>query len=352
MQQRTMEKENRNKSERQLRSRIGKPQQKNHELQQKNRLQQKNHGPQHRLELHHQLNRNISDRQLNNDEEPQQNSNRSGETSQNSHSNMQQTLEQFPAAELNKVDRNLLKKFRNKMDNIKHVICPVCNESCPSIVLVNGKCRWCHSKKMSNRFSEENNMDPGEVPEELQDLTEIEEMLIAKAFTVMSVYRLRGGQYGYRGNVINFPQDVHELATRLPRHPLSLEILIVQRHSVSDLAAFRDFTVRHAKVARALQWLKANNRYYKDIIIDEKVLQSLPENRSIADQLPQIENDQINGSNEDENGNDNMIARTFVLSLPLSHREDLAISSTLDRIQTKNPPITWSQIDNSPINEF
>jgi len=98
--------------------------------------------------------------------------------------------------------------------------------------------------------------------------------------------------------------------------------------------------------------LKANNRYYSDIIIDEKVLQSLPENRSIADQLPQIENDQINGSNEDENGNDNMIARTFVLSLPLSHREDLAISSTLDRIQTKNPPITWSQIDNSPINEF
>jgi len=216
MQRRTMEKENRNKSERQLRSRIGKPQQKNHELQQKNGPQQKNHRPQHRSELHHQLHRNISDHQLNNDEEPQQNSNRSGETSQNSHGNTQQTLEQFPAAELNKVDRNLLKKFRNKMDNIKHVICPVCNESCPSIVLVNGKCRWCHSKKMSNRFSEENNMDPGEVPEELQDLTEIEEMLIAKAFTVMSVYRLRGGQYGYRGNVINFPQDVHELATRLP----------------------------------------------------------------------------------------------------------------------------------------
>ena len=70
-------------------------------------------------------------------------------------------------------------------------------------------------------------MDPGEVPEELQDLTEIEEMLIAKVFTVMSVYRLRGGQYGYRGNVINFPQDIQEFAERLPRHPLSLEVLLV-----------------------------------------------------------------------------------------------------------------------------
>ncbi|PKY12906.1 hypothetical protein RhiirB3_322927, partial [Rhizophagus irregularis] len=165
------------------------------------------------------------------------------------------------------------------MDKLRHILCPVCNESCPSIVLVNGKCRRCYSEKiMPNKFSAENNMDPGEVPEELRDLTEIEEMLIARAFTVMSVYRLRGGQYGYRGNVINFPQDVHEFATRLPRNPLSLEILIIRRHSASDLTAFRDFTVRRAKVTRALQWLKANNRYYADIIIDEEALQSLPEN--------------------------------------------------------------------------
>ena len=58
-------------------------------------------------------------------------------------------------------------------------------------------------------------MDPGEVPDELQDLTEIEEMLIARVFPVMSIYRLRGGQHGYRGNVINFPQDVQEFCTKL-----------------------------------------------------------------------------------------------------------------------------------------
>ncbi|PKK63213.1 hypothetical protein RhiirC2_717135 [Rhizophagus irregularis] len=143
---------------------------------------------------------------------------------------------------------------------------------------------------MPNKFSAENNMDLGEVSEELRDLTEIEEMLIARTFTVMSVYRLR---------------------------------------------AFRDFTVRRAKVTRALQWLKANNQYYADIIIDEEALQSLPENCSIADHLPQIENDQLNeDSSEDENGNDNMITRTFVPYLPPSHCEDHAIKSTLNRIQT------------------
>ncbi len=127
-----------------------------------------------------------------------------------------------------KMDRKLLEKFRNKMDKIQHVVCPVCNECCLSTVIVMGKCRRCHSEKiMPNKFSAENNMDPGNVPNELEGMTEIEEMLIAKVFTVMSVYRLRGGQYGYRGNVINFPQDVEEFTTRLPREPSSLEVLVV-----------------------------------------------------------------------------------------------------------------------------
>ena len=61
---------------------------------------------------------------------------------------------------------------------------------------------------LPKRFSAENFMDPGEVPDELKSLTEIEEMIIAQVFTVMTVYRLRSGQNGYSGNVINFSQDV------------------------------------------------------------------------------------------------------------------------------------------------
>ena len=121
----------------------------------------------------------------------------------------QQLIGQFPAAELNKDDRKLLKKFRTKMDKLQQVLCLVCNKSCAS-------CRRCYSEKiMPNRFSAENNMDPGEVPIELKDLMKIEEMLITKAFTVISVYRFRGGQYGYRGDVINFLQNINEFTTHL-----------------------------------------------------------------------------------------------------------------------------------------
>src|ERR1051325_12187666 len=131
------------------------------------------------------------------------------------------------------------------MDNIRYNTCSICNERIPSMTLVNGSCRSCHTEKLTpKKFSSENNMDPGVVPDELKGLTEIEEMLIAQVFTVMTVYRLRGGQTGYRGNIINFPQDIQEFTKKLSRHPLSLDVLLIRRQSANDATAFRDFIVR------------------------------------------------------------------------------------------------------------
>ena len=43
-------------------------------------------------------------------------------------------------------------------------------------------CRRCYNERKAivKKFSSNNNMDPGDIPEELQGLTEIEEMLIAQ----------------------------------------------------------------------------------------------------------------------------------------------------------------------------
>ena len=255
------------------------------------------------------------------------------------------------ASVLSKPEKVLLRKFRDKVDKLQHSLCPVCNESFPSITLIKGECcRRCYGKKNSiKKFSSNNDMDPGEVPEELQGLTELEEMLIARVFPVMSVYRLREGQHGYRGNVINFPQDVQEFATYLPRNPSSLDVLVVRRQSANNSTGFRDFKVRHAKVARALCWLKENNRYYEDIIIDNEILQSLPVDGSIDDQL---QNTEIVAEDLDHDEEDDVITRTFVPLPPLTHREDIAIQNTLDRMQNENSPVDWLQINNHPINEF
>jgi len=169
-------------------------------------------------------------------------------------------------------------------------------------------------------------MDPGDVPEELKGLSEIEEMLIAQVFTVMTVYRLRGGQNGYKGNVINFPQDVQEFTNRLPRHPSSLDVLVVRRQSANDPTAFRDFNVRRKRVA---------------------------EDGSVVQLLPHLQDDQIIEENPGDGENDeDTISSTFVPSIPNTRREGIAINETLDRIQNNNHPLIWPEIDGSPINEF
>src|SRR5581483_4523617 len=231
----------------------------------------------------------------------------------------QNTYSRSSAINIDKNEIRMLKNFRKKMENIHYKICNVCNEKIPSLILVQEMmCRRCFSEKsVPKKFSAENNMDPGKVPDELKALTEIEQMLISQVFTVISVYRLRGGQTGYRGNVINFPQDVLGFTSRLPRNPSTLDVLVVRRQSPNDPNAFRDFAVRRSKVGRALIWLKENNNYYRDITIDQEILNSLPENGSIINMLPQIQDEQSEEEGEDVNDNeDKVVSRTFVPLLP------------------------------------
>ena len=83
----------------------------------------------------------------------------------------------------------LLKNFRKKMSDIEYKMCPVCNERISGMTLVKDMCRHYYMKKKSlKKFSAENNMDPEDMPKELKGFTEIEKMLIAQIFTVMSVY--------------------------------------------------------------------------------------------------------------------------------------------------------------------
>ena len=45
----------------------------------------------------------------------------------------------------------------------------------------------------------------------------------------------------------------------------------------------RDFRVRRMVVQRALQWLKRNNKYYRNIDIDVSVLSQLPDDGDLTD---------------------------------------------------------------------
>lgn len=109
----------------------------------------------------------------------------------------------------------------------------------------------------------------------LSSLTLIEQLLIARVHPVIQVYRLVGGQTGFSGHVVNFFQDVKEVAKRLPHTVADLKGVV---NVCYDISLFhKDFKIRRNCVLEALLFLKANNKYYSDIIIDDTCLRSLLE---------------------------------------------------------------------------
>ncbi|RIB10016.1 hypothetical protein C2G38_2207276 [Gigaspora rosea] len=92
-------------------------------------------------------------------------------------------------------------------------------------------------------------------------------------------------------------------------------------------------------------------QYYANITIDNEVLESLPQEGYIDNQLPHLQADQEDDDLNNENDYEE-VTHSFVPLLPPNNHKEVAINSTLDRIESKNLPILWLQIDNSPINKF
>ena len=120
-----------------------------------------------------------------------------------------------------------------------------------------------------------------------------------------------------------------KFATQLPHHPSLLNVLVVH-HCSSNGRAFRDFNVCCNKITYALYWLKANNCYYVEIFINNEVLESLPDDGYIDNQLRHIQDDQ-NLSIEND-----VVTSTFVPYLLPADSKDVAIKNTIDHMQSKD----------------
>jgi hypothetical protein len=122
-------------------------------------------------------------------------------------------------------------------------------------------------------------MDPGPAVEQLTGLTLVEQLLISQVTTTMSIFRLpRGGQYGFRGHVINFPQKIDHFVSNLPRSVQQLDILVLRKGQNDPMLPPTLFTVNRQRVLNALTWLKEHNQFYRNIQISHENLQALPEN--------------------------------------------------------------------------
>lgn len=102
----------------------------------------------------------------------------------------------------------------------------------------------------------------------------------------MQVRYTKGRQLCYKDHIVNLPQDITEIARKLPHLPQELDMVVIQRDGV-DLDHHVDFLCRREKVREALMYKIGHCPYYADLgEIDEEALQQLPENGSVARLIP------------------------------------------------------------------
>ena len=200
-------------------------------------------------------------------------------------------------------------------------------------------------------------MIPSVVPFQLQGLTQIEEMLIARALPIMRVYIKPGGQKGYSGHCINLPQNVTELAHSLPRYPKDLSVIVVKMKGKDN--SFKDVTVQRQKVADALHWLISNNPHYKNINVNQDSLNSLPAN-GVPHDLLSVETESTDDShacepnsgpqNEDDIVYNEGTEMSSLLPIPEFQQQEMeAVQQQLFHQTTHMP---WPTVENEPINEY
>jgi hypothetical protein len=125
-------------------------------------------------------------------------------------------------------------------------------------------------------------------PDELKDLTPVEEKLIAmnSCYGFVTRYSIPSSQKQtarypkhIKGHITVFPNNVQELATKVLPHPLVqvMEEIHVwwqgaEKPAPSDLSGL--LSVRRRVVERALVWLRKNNPHYVGIEIDVAEMES------------------------------------------------------------------------------
>jgi len=110
--------------------------------------------------------------------------------------------------------------------------CSRCRERWFAMALKDTVCHRCYLRDPKDRrpylMSAENEMDPGSVADILPELTQVEEMIIARSHVQMVLFRYRGHQYHYSGHCVSFMQNTVKTVTVLPTLPADLDIVLVR----------------------------------------------------------------------------------------------------------------------------
>ena len=195
-----------------------------------------------------------------------------------------------------------IQSFHKAMAAVEMETCSRCKERWFTMDLKDEICHRCFNRDRGNKtpflMSADNEMDPGELPAHLPELTQVEEMIIARSHVQMLVHRYRGHQYHYSGHCVSFMQNNVKTVDMLPNLPSELDIVVLRpsdqvmesdRRYRSQFRA--DFRVRKNHVLTWLRYLKANHPDYRYITISSDRIDALPVDGDISSSFVTVVDD-------------------------------------------------------------
>ncbi|HLO39007.1 MAG TPA: DUF6570 domain-containing protein [Lacibacter sp.] len=164
-------------------------------------------------------------------------------------------------------------------------------------------CSYCHprifGRKRLPAIAIANGNDFGPIPDELKDLTIVEQLLIQRVRPMMYVLHLKdgGGNLGYscmQGNSIAFMQDQLKVNRKLPPPVESLNStiqisLVGTKCPQNENQIKKILRVRRNKVKAAIEYLiTVSHGFLPDSTIDDQVLTNLPDDGPLPALLSQV----------------------------------------------------------------
>ncbi|OTB00584.1 hypothetical protein M426DRAFT_15391 [Hypoxylon sp. CI-4A] len=147
--------------------------------------------------------------------------------------------------------------------------------------LDHGICTKCQMKDQdpgsAHFYSAQNRMDFGEVPAELPQLSQVEEMLIAKVHVDAEIRQHRGMQHRYKGHICYLLRDVGKVYRVLVLLPRNLAIILIapSNERLRNVLVI-DFRVRRPAISMWLRYLTLHHPAYTNDAVqipDEHLLQ-------------------------------------------------------------------------------
>jgi hypothetical protein len=194
-------------------------------------------------------------------------------------------------------DWQLLQDFHTKLNGEGLETCTRCQERWFRMGLNDDiVCSSCikadkdKDEDMPFLYSIENNLDPGMMPEGLEPMTQIEEMLIARVHCHVEVRQVRGVQYKYKGHVVSFLTNTAKVYNRLPLLPQDLDIILIRpvnwnKDPRMQRQFRKDTRVRKKVVKDWLKFLQLYHPAYLNIQIAHDNLDALPDDLFVDDEL-------------------------------------------------------------------